>query len=80
MAVQYRPRLLCSPAPLVRPVHGPWPLHLVDELIPARQPHLTERMRFVMRCFLHAMIFGADKLGRPVSHPSFLLLWCLAVV
>lgn len=64
----YRERLLVSPAPVVRPTLGrQWDLQHV-ELFPHRPEGVTADMRTAFRCFLHVMVYGADRLGRPVVY------------
>ena len=65
MRPQYREKLMVSPAPVVRPVLGAWPLHVLDAL-PQRPTFATAQMQDIMDYFLHAMVFHRDKLGRPV--------------
>lgn len=63
-----------SPAPVVRPTLGrQWDLQHV-ELFPHRPEGVTADMRAAFRCFLHVMVFGADRLGRPVGVPGNLYL------
>jgi hypothetical protein len=65
--MQYRERLLVSPAPVVRPTLGrEWSLQYL-ELFPHRPEGVTTAMRDAFRCFLHVMVFGTDRTGRPVS-------------
>jgi hypothetical protein len=74
--LQYRERLLVSPAPIIRPTMGrEWSLQHV-ELFPPRPADATEAMRDAFRCFLHVTLFGSDRMGRPVSH---LVLHCKSV-
>ena len=40
--LQYRQRLLVSPAPRVRDAFGDWPLQHIDSLFPHRPPAVTE--------------------------------------
>ena len=67
--LQYRERLLVSPAPIIRPTMGrEWSLQHV-ELFPPRPADATAAMRDAFRCFLHVTLFSTDRMGRPVSHP-----------
>lgn len=66
-AAQYRERLLVSPAPVVRPTLGQQGHLQHVELFPPRPEGVTADMRTAFRCFLHVMVFGADRLGRPVG-------------
>jgi hypothetical protein len=63
----YRERLMVSPAPAVRPTFGDWQLQHV-ELFPARPEGATREFQDALRCFLHVMVHGTDRLGRPVVY------------
>ena len=60
---------MVSPAPVVRPVLGDWPLHVLD-MLPQRPAAATEQMQRLMDTYVHAMIFHRDRLGRPVRRPA----------
>ena len=64
--LQYREKLLVSPAPVVRPVVGHDSLDALQSF-PRRPDSATERMQLIMDYFLHSIVFGKDRVGRPVS-------------
>lgn len=64
----YRGRLMVSPAPIVRPLIGPtWQPQLLDNF-QHRPQEATVLFQKATKCFLHAMVFRQDRLGRPVVY------------
>lgn len=64
--LQYRGEHMVSPNPPIRPTQGPFDTELVS-LYPERDAALTARLRKLMDWFLHTIVSGVDRDGRPVS-------------